>query len=267
MNSVAPSTFFTPAMEPVYSPGLLFILDWDNTLIPSKWLETKGFRLSLYDGGTGSTPEMISVCESIAPHVAALINSAKRYGRVVILTNATKSWVELGCSLFMPSILNLIMSLPMISAADIYGDLFEDPMRWKELAFQREIVDLGVRAIVSIGDGEPERNAALNLGMIRPILVKSLKFMDNPTPEILLKQLEGTVKAMHMLATCETPLDIMWLASEFVTKEDPFDEILNRPLEVTSGDPNLPPKKSAPSSKPARSPTPKPRYDFLDTVE
>ena len=254
-------------MEAVYSSDLLFILDWDNTLIPSKWLETKGFRV-LPHGTSGLTPDMIAMCESIAPYVAALINGAKRYGKVIILTNATESWVQLGCTLFMPSISELILSLPIISAADLYSETYKSPMMWKRLAFQREVIDMGVRAIISIGDGEAERNAALAIGGMSRILVKSLKFMDDPVPDALVKQLDGTIKAMHMLATHKSPLDIMWLASEFDTKEDPFEDFpdkgfAERPLEVTPADPNLPLKKSKSSSslKPARSPTPKPRYD------
>ena len=253
-------------MEAVYSSELLFILDWDNTLIPSKWLETKGFRV-LPHGTSGLTPDMIAMCESIAPYVAALINGAKRYGRVIIITNATESWVRLGCTIFMPSISELVLSLPIISAADLYSEIYTNPMMWKKLAFQREVVDMGFRTVISIGDGEAERNAALALSKTKQIIVKSLKFMDDPMPDALVKQLDGTIKAMHMLATHKSPLDIMWLASEFDTKENPFEDFAAKgfaecPVEVTPADPNVPLKKSqSSSSKPARSPTPKPRYD------
>ena len=236
-------------MEAVYSPDLLFIFDWDNTLIPSKWLETKGFRV-LPHGTSGLTAEMIAMCESVAPYVAALINGAKRRGKVIIITNATETWVKLGCTLFMPSISELVLGLPIISAADLYSETYKNPMMWKKLAFQREVIDMGLRSIISIGDGAAERNAALSIGSMSKILVKSLKFIEDPVPELLVKQLDGTIKAMDTLVTHKSPLDIMWSASEFDTKEDPFQELVV---------PNL--------LKPARSPTPKPRYDHAAVDE
>jgi hypothetical protein len=204
-----------------FSEDRVFILDFDDTLIPSSWLNTQGFKLSkqLY----GVTATMLDACAKVAHHSAALINAAKGYGKVVIVTNATHDWVELASKMFMPSISDLILSLPIFSAADLYESRSTSPTIWKKLAFQNDVlrtvfpVQPAMRTVISIGDSEAERQAlkyVQSLADPESMLTKSVKFRDKPTPESLIQQLVVTLEGLHMIATTPESLDLQIEAVE-----------------------------------------------------
>jgi hypothetical protein len=188
----------------------VFVLDWDDTLLPTKWLRERGVHIDVLGNLIGGTDEVKLACATVAPYVSALIERAKHYGAVVILTNATRSWIELVCNYLMPSIRDLVLSLPIISAADLYSTHYTNPIHWKYMAFQREISHLGTREVFSIGDGEAERSAVKSLTSLGSILVKSLKFLDYSTPAVLIQQLESTTNSIDTLAMSTETLDLQW---------------------------------------------------------
>jgi hypothetical protein len=202
-----------------FSADTLFVFDWDDTLLPSSWLHQTGILPNPTSKDMGAKQEHRDLCETVAPHVAALISRAKEFGQVMIVTNATKCWVEHGCALFMPSILPLILSIPIISAFDLYEYSSSNPMMWKKYAFQNDLLymafnglPMNKRNIISIGDGEPERHAvhALTYSPYGTILAKSLKFREKPSPVMLIEELKATLKAIPFFVASLEPLDLMW---------------------------------------------------------
>jgi len=212
----------TPAIDcelSTFSANTLFILDWDDTLLPSSWLHQNGISMNPSSMDMGAKQHHTEVCETVAPHVADLITRAKEFGQVMIVTNATKSWVEHGCALFMPSILTLILSLPIISAADLYEYTSSNPMAWKRIAFQNDVLYLAfcgqpitTRTVISIGDGEPERQAVHTLASspYGSIVAKSLKFRDKPSPVMLVEELKATLKVIPFFVASLERLNLMW---------------------------------------------------------
>jgi hypothetical protein len=172
------------------------------------------------------TKEMTEMCETVAPHSAALILRAKEYGKVVIVTNATKGWVEMCLEYLMPSIRELVLSLPIISAANLYGYAYYNlPMVWKNLAFKTPLLHTAfgpnlnpftsnttTRTVLSIGDGEAERQAVNNLGYssFGNIVAKSLKFTEFPSSTLLIQELRQTLEAIDMIIRHAGNLDVMW---------------------------------------------------------
>lgn len=230
-----------------FSEDRVFIFDFDDTLIPSSWLNTQGFKLSkhLY----GITQDMLDACGKVAQHSAALINAAKEYGKVVIVTNATREWVFLASKTFMPSISDLILSLPIFSAADLYESRSKSPTVWKKLTFQNDVlravfpVQPAMRTVISIGDSEAERQAlkyVQSLADPETMLAKSVKFKDKPTPESLIQELIVTLEGLHMVATTPESLDLQIEAAE-------------APLPV-SMIPAVPPLPPSPPPSPPRIP-------------
>lgn len=231
-----------------FSEDRVFILDFDDTLIPSSWLSNKGFKITkqLY----GITAEMLDACLKVAEHVAALINAAKAYGKVFIVTNATSDWVILVCKTFIPNISDLILGLPIISAADLYEFRSPSPTVWKKLAFQNDVLRIafpfnpGLRTVISIGDSEAERQALKYIQSLadpETMLTKSVKFKEKPTPESLIQQLIVTLEGLHMIATTPESLD---LQIEAVEAPSPLAE----PVTIIPVIPPLPP--SPPPSPP-----------------
>ena len=119
----SPSSHFIDDIEPDYDyaledldieePTAELIFDWDDTLLPSTWLNLKGLRLDY--------PEIIpeDVVQALAPHDAAVFNvlsKAMTYGNCVIITNAERGWVELSAARFMPKTETLLSQIQVISA-------------------------------------------------------------------------------------------------------------------------------------------------------
>lgn len=243
----------TPAIDcelSTFSANTLFILDWDDTLLPSSWLHQNGISTNPSSKDMGAKQHHTEVCETVAPHVAALITRAKEFGQVMIVTNATKSWVEVGCALFMPSILTLIRSLPIISAVDLYEYTTSNPMAWKRIAFQNDVLYLAfcgqpitTRTVISIGDGEPERQAVHTLASSSygSIVAKSLKFKEKPTPVMLIEQLKATLKVIPFFVASLERLNLMW--NEDISEAAPPPA----PAETPEAPAPTPPPTPAPS--------------------
>jgi hypothetical protein len=206
-----------------YSDSTVTVLDWDDTLIPSTWLKGQGLSGAALAEKFGITKEMVDACEEVAVHVQRVIQKAQEYGKVFIITNGTHGWVENSCGLFMPSIRNLILSLPIISAADLYRYFSKDPISWKRMAFRRDLLDRAFggmprasRVIISIGDGYAEQQASRNLMMIGSysqvglLSVRSLKIVESSSPTVLIRQLDEICQILPSLATQSGDFDLQW---------------------------------------------------------
>jgi hypothetical protein len=155
--------------------------------------------------------------------VQRVIQKAQEYGKVFIITNGTHGWVENSCGLFMPSIRNLVLSLPIISAADLYRYFSKDPISWKRMAFRRDLLDRAfggmpraARVVISIGDGYAEQQASRNLMMIGSysqvglLSVRSLKIVESSSPAVLIRQLDEICQVLPSLATQSGDFDLQW---------------------------------------------------------
>jgi hypothetical protein len=123
----------------------------------------------------------------------------------------------------MPSIRNLVLSLPIISAADLYRYFSKDPISWKRMAFRRDLLDRAfggmpraARVVISIGDGYAEQQASRNLMMIGSysqvglLSVRSLKIVESSSPAILIRQLDEICQILPSLATQSGDFDLQW---------------------------------------------------------
>jgi hypothetical protein len=66
--------------------------------------------------------------------------------------------------------------------------------------------------VISIGDGEPERQAVHTLASSSygSIVAKSLKFKEKPTPVMLIEQLKATLKVIPFFVASLERLNLMW---------------------------------------------------------
>jgi hypothetical protein len=206
-----------------YSDSTVTVLDWDDTLIPSTWLKEQGLTGAALLDKFGITKEMVDACEEVAPYVQRVIQKAQEYGKVFIITNGTRGWVENSCELFMPSIRNLVLSLPIISAADLYSYFSKSPISWKRMAFRRDLLDRAFggmprasRIVISIGDGCAEQEASRNLMMIGSysqvglLSVRSLKIVESSSPAVLIRQLDEICQVLPSLVTQSGDFDLQW---------------------------------------------------------
>ena len=206
-----------------YSDSTVTVLDWDDTLMPSTWLKEQGLTSTALADKFGITKEMVDACEEVAPHVERVIKKAQEYGKVFIITNGVHGWVEKSCEIFMPSIRNLVLSLPIISAADLYRYFSKDPISWKRMTFRRDLLDRAFggmpranRVVISIGDGYAEQEAARNLmaigsySQVGLLSVRCLKIVECSSPAILIRQLDEICQILPSLATQSGDFDLQW---------------------------------------------------------
>jgi hypothetical protein len=149
------------------------VFDWDDTLLPTTWLE----RRRVLHSAAALRPQLMRALTNLSEAVSRTLDAAEKLGTVIIVTNAAHGWVEASVQQFMPAL------APRVLKYSVYAK----PLRalvttWKVEAFRRECGNYG--CVVSLGDGPVERQACLRLAM--QMRVKSLKFAEMPDVSQLL---------------------------------------------------------------------------------
>ncbi|CAK0904836.1 unnamed protein product, partial [Prorocentrum cordatum] len=97
----------------------IILLDWDDTLCPSTWIRANKHHLSFFKPAP-NTEHFQRPLRELQREGEALLKLAMKLGNVVIVTNAVHPWVETSCRNFLPSLLPLLESLPIIYARSVY---------------------------------------------------------------------------------------------------------------------------------------------------
>lgn len=189
----------------------LVIFDWDDTLFPSSWVQDDRIPLN-------RPPEhMKASLKEIADIVAFTLDLAQKLGQVLIVTNAEKGWIEHSCKNMLPDLLPTLQKVSQISARSIYEQRSGfDPVQWKLDAFVVEIQRFFPaetihrrKNVLSIGDSAHEREAVLAAtANIENCRCKSVKLIERPSVEQLLKEQRTLVRCLASLVRHDGNLDI-----------------------------------------------------------
>jgi len=172
------------------------IFDYDDTILATTWLREQGLHLEDESMPTLLQQEKLN---ALALQAAYTLQEAKRFGKVVLITNAGCEWIELSCKKFMPSLYPLIKDIPKVSARASYEQYgVVSPFEWKFLAFQNEIhrcyetfSSQRQKNVISFGDSAYEREALIRVTeQLAMCHTKCLKFAERPDIDQLLKQHE-----------------------------------------------------------------------------
>lgn len=173
------------------------IFDWDDTVLPSSWVQSQGLRL---DESSQVSPAQRDQLTEVANAAAETLQAAKRYGTVVLVTNAERGWIELSCLKFMPTLYPILEQVKILSARTTYDcPRHSSPLDWKLLAFDAEIRrmygesglydSLRRKNVLSLGDSVHEREALMRATHSLPnCRSKSLKFVERPDISQICKQ-------------------------------------------------------------------------------
>jgi len=176
----------------------LIILDWDDTLFPSSWLLKNKINI---------TTESLQLFHKLDNILAKLLVRFSHYGRIIIVTNAHLSWVDISSNL-LPKTKKILTNITIISAKQTYMNKSPNPMSWKKYAFADILSKLRkIKNVISIGDAEYEYQALISLYNKKRIL-KTVKFMQNPDYATLLDQLNVLYNAAKDICTASEYLDI-----------------------------------------------------------
>eukprot|EP01084_Bolivina_argentea_P147239 257651_1 len=129
----------------------VLIIDWDDTLLPSYYLQEIGLRPSTKQQSPSdktphkelSEPQKLYVLLSLKKLeklIHKLLHTAFSLvgdENVIIITNAEQGWVELSCSTFMPNIFKILQKCTIISARSTFEKLYpSSAIEWKRRAIK-----------------------------------------------------------------------------------------------------------------------------------
>ena len=143
------------------------IFDWDDTILPTSILTP--YEYLLVDTELEIPPALKKRLDQLDRIGSELLNRAKMFGRVYIVTNAAEGWCELSAARFLPKVYGIVESdITIISARTKYEKLYpKQYQKWKIEAFLETRADMEEEAVtnlISIGDNDFEIQAAHILG-------------------------------------------------------------------------------------------------------
>lgn len=192
----------------------LIIFDWDDTVMPSSWVE------GLRTGEDESSEVLVSQdqkeqLEDLARLATETLGLAQQLGTVLLVTNAQQGWVELSYQRYMPTLLPALASVRIMSARTRFEtEQVSSPFEWKHRAFLCEIGRVfrdksRRRNILSFGDSGHEREALIkSTANMHNTRTKSVKFLDRPGVHELGKQHAVMVKCLKQIVHHDGNLDL-----------------------------------------------------------
>lgn len=196
------------------APTCTIILDWDDTIFSSTWMVQQGMSNTDMHAPARLTEEVKQALGTLAESVVALLRCAKALGRVVVVTNAHDGWVETSAQRYLgKGVVEELDDVPIVSARHRYGVTFpSNPVAWKVAAFYDVLGPLqSPHHVVSLGDSLCERSA---LGIVvkgrerEGVVAKSVKFMEEPTADVLTRQLDLLCACLDAIVAFQGSLDL-----------------------------------------------------------
>ncbi|TMW68623.1 hypothetical protein Poli38472_006091 [Pythium oligandrum] len=213
------------------------VFDWDDTLCPSSWLHAQDLLPKYRGQQIQLTDEQKKILIMIGDNVARLLKKAVSYGPVFVVTAAEFGWVELSCALYLPGVKAILdmADIHIVSARSWYEQTFGvggDSSSWKH-----EVMQLIARKcfgnatlppdsdsvespesyfnFVSVGDSMAERDACHSaVDHVPYTFAKTLKFVEQPTTEEIVQQVELTHDSFEQMCGWGSNLDLRLTRSQ-----------------------------------------------------
>jgi len=168
----------------------IIIFDWDDTLLPTTFLNSKRIFNSLEKLTKFERHKILELEELILQLLTLCVDK----GDVYIITNAESGWVEYSSKLIYPRITNILQKINIISARNSYEDKYPGDLRiWKIQAFMNLTNNLDIKKITNIiclGDSTFEIEAGKILASkFTNAFIKTIKFKEKPELNEVFKQI------------------------------------------------------------------------------
>lgn len=198
----------------------LIILDWDDTLFPTSWMVKNNISLT----NAQNRWKYIPLFTELDTILYKLLSKLKKYGNLVIITNAMPNWITESASV-LPKTSQIINSIRILSARQLFQAQFNDMMEWKKCTFKKAVnkefnnnnisrnvahSEPPILNIISIGDAEYEYKALIDLhnwSTKNKKILKSIKLIRNPTLVTLVDQLTVLYNAIPEICTGHHHID------------------------------------------------------------
>jgi hypothetical protein len=132
----------------------------------------------------------------------AILRTAMRFGETMIVTNGCATWVQESSRRFLPGLVSTLHNMTVMSARAEYEHKYpDDPFSWKRHAFRRILKSKRVAGdlnLIVLGDSQAEMFAAHSATKVLhiPALLKTVKFMEEPSAAQLLGQLRRVAQEL-----------------------------------------------------------------------
>jgi len=220
-SSKSSSVTASPTTPKTPCPDTVIVFDWDDTLLASSFLSSRGYRLDTEMEKNNDYAMVEAQLRELEASVASLLTLALQYGSVHIVTNAETGWVQLSAQKFMPGLVPYLSKVNILSARSTFEPAHPDaPLKWKFFAFQEKLSNHyssewksssrgGKKNVISFGDSHVEREAvrAVTRGMAST-RCKSVKFAERPSTEQLRRQVELVTNCFHYIHQHDGDLDL-----------------------------------------------------------
>lgn len=213
------------------------VFDWDDTLCPSSWLHAENLLPKYRGHEIMATHEQRCMLALIEANVVRLLKKAVSYGPVFVVTAAEYGWVEMSCALYLPSVQQMLelSDIHIVSARSWYEQTFGvggDSNSWKHevmqliarkcFMHQTQPDAAGGKAapetyynFVSVGDSMAERDACHSaVGHVPYTFAKTLKFVEHPSSEEIVQQVELTHDSFEQMCGWGANLDLRLTRSQ-----------------------------------------------------
>lgn len=184
----------------------LVILDWDNTLFPTTWINENNIDLNNLD----IKKKYFNKLDNL---ISILLLEIIKYSEIMIITNALPEWITICTDKVLPKTKKILKhhNIKIISARKNYKKISNNINDWKKFAFIDEI-DLNIKNIISIGDDLYEYNALINLDSDNndSKFLKSIKFIYRPTIFNIYSQLDILIYNIKKIILTKNHLDLIY---------------------------------------------------------
>jgi len=179
---------------------IVIIIDWDNTLFASSYLTS-----------LGQNPGVIF--PKLAESIKALLECAKKQGKLFIITNAELEWIPFCIEHYLPGCEDLCQNLEVVSARTRGMAEEKDFALWKTMAFETVCEGLPkeeTHELISFGDCVFDRSAAIHIkNTYNNVTVKNIKLVQNPSLEQLYRQQQLVMTCFDYIFSHDGHLDLM----------------------------------------------------------
>ena len=215
------------------------ILDYDDTIFPTTHIQ------NLFTHGQYISEEFSYMLKLIEIKIEQIIRilTLNNYN-IYIVTNASLTWLDYSFNTHIPNILKMLnkYNVKIISANHLYSNIYpNNPLEWKKNVFNNIINnhlhqnnedynyydncilnkcifpltsficknDYTTIDVISIGDSiiDQESSNSLRNGNL-PVIVKFVKFEDNPSISLIIHQLDIIINNIDQLFLTKINIDI-----------------------------------------------------------
>jgi len=218
---------------PMTQEAPLFIFDWDNTLFPTSWQE-KAETYSLHDKDQAQHSALLA--EQLQEHgkvIRATLTAASNLGHVVLVTLASRSWLQTSAEMFLPELdlgelsvqlgVQIYHAREHVTRSELSALAAEDELgvsvceKIKQRAIQRALKNhyrsmVKSMHVICVGDSMAEINAITDIMWCSSDksnnICKTVKFLSEPSIDDLTMELNILMLCFKAMLSRTTDLHV-----------------------------------------------------------